>query len=152
MSGEYKIFMEQGGKIIVVLHPTCKITKAEILALLVECSFEEKDIFFMQSDMVKSEYNFDDQIVILPIDENIYENPDLELVARNCANGGATVVTVLGSGISYDGLHPIADKYGPQSNWSSEQLQSCIGTPLITTPKSSSGGEIQRGDKDPVKC
>lgn len=152
MSEDYKVFKQAGGKITIVLHPTCEITKEDILILLGKCGFKEKDIFFILSDDLNSEYEFNDQTIILPLDENVHDNPELEQTAMHCANGGGTLVTLLGTAVSYDGLHPIAEKYGTQCNWDAVELKAFVTSPLTTVPISSSGVEIQRGDKDPVKC
>lgn len=152
MSREYEVKKHSDGRVIVVLHAECQISREELLSLLVETGVDPEKVVFITPKDALSYTGIDDELVIIPLDSATCDTDELELAARHCGNSGAQVIAVFGSEFSYTGLHPIADKYGTQSGWSSSDLLSCIKGTDEENPEDRSGSEAIRPIVRQVDC
>lgn len=152
MADGYDVTAGKDGRIFVVLHPGCKIDKDEILALLRELGIDVTLVSFLHPDEVGECPDIGNAAVIIPIDEGTCDLPELDEAGRYCGQAGGRVVVLFGEAFPYEGLHPIAEKYGTQCGWSSDQLGSCISTDQVDSPRSASGSPVTRPGAGQVKC
>jgi hypothetical protein len=73
------------------------------------------------------------------------------VAGRHCGQAGGRVILVFGEAFSYEGLHPIADKFGTQCGWSAGLLGACVKSPK-SAPLSSKGAQVARPKTEQVKC
>jgi hypothetical protein len=141
------------GRVLVVLHPTCAITREAILALLAEMGVDGAAVIFLLPEEVAG-YCIDigDVPVVIPVDQASCEAPELDAAGRQCAQAGGRVIVLFGDDFAYEGLHPIAEKYGTQCGWSAPQLEDCANRPKSALPLSSGGTPIARPQPKQVEC
>lgn len=141
------------GRVLVILHPTCAITKEAIIALLAELGIDQAAVIFLLPDEV-AEYcaGIDDASVVIPIDQASCNVLELDAAGQQCAQAGGRVIVLFGDGFPYEGLHPIADKYGTQCGWSVDQLGDCIKGPKLASPHDSGGTDVAWSKPSQVKC
>jgi hypothetical protein len=151
MATDYEVILGNDGKVIVVLHPACKITRDDILALLGEMGIDSAKVSFVEPDGLAGCGELDGSPVIIPIDNGTCELPELEGVGRQCGTAGGRVIVLFGPDCSYDGLHPIADKYGTQCDWSADRLKGCISGG-VDAPRGADGTPADRPTPHEVKC
>ena len=141
------------GRVLVLLHPLCAITKEAILALLAELGIDPAIvIFLLPSEAAEQCTDIDDVPVIVPIDSACHDAPELVIAGRQFGQAGGCVVILSGDGFSYQGLHPVAEGYGTQCGWSAEALKSCIDGLGSAAPRDSDGRLIARSESIQVKC
>jgi hypothetical protein len=151
MSDDFEIRMGDGGRVLVVLHHACTVSREAILALLAELGIEESAVVFvLPEDAVK--HCADDVPVVIPIDQDSCDAPELETAGRQCGQAGGRIVVLFGDTFSHEGLHPIAEKYGAQCGWSAEQLKDCLNDPVAAQPRNSGGQPVSRPKSEQVKC
>lgn len=153
MADDFEIHKMKDGRVLVILHPTCAITKEAVLALLAELGIDEAAVIFLLPEEV-AEYctGIDDVPVVIPIDRASCDAPELDAAGRQCGQAGGRLIVLFGDGFAYEGLHPIAEKYGTQCGWSASQLEGCVNDPKPAAPRDSGGTVVTRPTSDQVKC
>ena len=152
MEDAYNVKTSADGQVIVILHANCQISNDQVLALLREAGVDvEKAVFLGPEDALSCD-DLDDSLVVIPLDAEVCDQPELEDAARHCSGAGGQVVGVFGPGFAYDSLHPIADKYGKQCGWSPNDFASCISKPESDTVLDGTGAELKRPEPKQVKC
>lgn len=147
----YEVLTGKNGRIVVVLYPTCTISKADIMALLAEGGLDLTIVEFVEPDNIADCGDLGGTSVIIPLDDAICDRPELESVGRLCGTAGARVVILFGSECSYDGLHPVADKYGTQCDWSADRLKGCVEG-KADAPRDPGGKLAERSEAREVIC
>jgi len=153
MADGFEIHEMKDGRVLVILHPTCAITKKAILALLAEMGIDEAAVIFLLPEEVAEHCSdIDDMPVVIPIDQASCDAPELDAAGRQCGQAGGRVIVLFGDGFSYEGLHPVAEKYGTQCGWSAGQLEDCVKDPESAAPRDSGGTVVTRPISNQVKC
>jgi len=152
MPDDYEIRRMEDGRVLVVLHPTCAISKEAILALLAELGINEAAVVVLLPEEVANCNGIEDVPVVIPIDQASCDAPELDAAGRQCGQAGGRVIILFGEAFSYEGLHPIADKYGTQCGWSAIQLDACLKSPDLAAASSSGGTVVTRPEPKQVKC
>jgi len=152
MADGFLLKKSKNGQVFVILHHDCKISKQEIMELLSNSGVSAELISFLTLEEADSVEKLDNVPIIIPLDITVCDLPELENAARSCGSAGGQVITVFGPNFSYDGLHPIAEKYGNQCGWASDDLATCISGNKSEKPKSSTGDDVGRGKKSQVDC
>ena len=88
----------------------------------------------------------------MPIDQACYDAPEIDAAGRQCGQAGGRVIVLFGEAFPYEGLHPVAEKYGTQCGWSSDQLDALIKNPDLTPPRGGDGTPVTRPKSEQVKC
>lgn len=152
MPNEFDLSTTADRQVIVILHADCQISQEAILSLLHEAGIDIEAVIFLGPDEASSCADLDDTPVVIPLDAAVCDQPDLEVAARYCSNAGGRVITIFGPEFSYDSLHPIAEKYGTQCDWSPGHLASHISESEADTPIDAKGSEVRRLLPNQVKC
>ena len=152
MPDDFEIRRTEGGRVLVILHPACTISKEAILELLAELGIDEAAVTFLLPEEAADCAGIDDMPVVIPIDQASCDAPDLDAASRQCGQAGGRVIILFGEAFPYEGLHPIAEKYGTQCGWSADQLDACMKNPDLTPPCISDGTPVVRPKSDQVKC
>lgn len=152
MAKEYEVKMHSDGRIIVILHEECNISREEILSLIREAGLDLQRVIFLTPEDALSCETLENASVIIPLDSETCNAADLESAAQHCVNAGARIIAVFGPGFSYTALHPIADKYGTQCGWSSSALSSRIVESNTDHPLDSTDSKLKRADSKQVIC
>lgn len=151
MSNDLKIRAAEDGRVVVIVHRSCAISKEAILALLAEAGIDVAAVVFLFPEDVANFEGLNEVPVLIPIDQASCNAPELDTAGRQCGQAGGRVVIVFGEGFSFAGLHPVAEKYGTQCGWSASQLNVCINSPDLA-PVSSGGSPVPRPKPEQVKC
>lgn len=153
MADDFEIFEDGRGSVLVMLHPDAAISREEIIKLLVQAGVDPDAIAFVEPNDV-DEADAEGRCVVIPIDRNVADAPELVEAARGCAQSASGVVVVFGAGFEHPGLHPIAAGYGTQCGWSPTELQPCLkqdeGSGLA--PTDSGGDAVDRPRPSQVNC
>jgi hypothetical protein len=152
MLDNFEIRRTEGGRVLVILHPACAISKQAILALLAELGVDEASVVFLLPEDVANCNGIDDVPVVIPIDQAICDAPELDAAGRQCGQAGGHVIILFGEAFAYEGLHPVAEKYGTQCGWSAAQLDACVKGADLAPPSSSGGTPLTRPESEQVKC
>lgn len=152
MPDDVEIRRTKDGRVFVVLHPVCTISKEAILALLAELNVDEKDVVFLLPEDVINCSAIDDMPMVIPIDQASCDAPELEAAGRLYGQTGGRVIVLFGDAFPYQGLHPVADKYGTQCGWSAVLLDACLKRTDVAPPTSSGGTPATRPEPKQVKC
>lgn len=152
MPNDFEIRKTEDGRVLVILHPACAISKEAILALLAELDVDEATVVFLQPQEVANCTGIDDVPVVIPIDQATCDAPELDAAGRQCGQAGGHVIILFGEAFLYEGLHPVAEKYGTQCGWSAAQLHACVKGPDLPPPCSSGGTPVTRPKSNQVKC
>lgn len=140
------------GRILVILHPDCTITREAILALFAELGISATAVVFLPPEEVDQHcVNLDDVPVVIPVDPVICDASELDVAGRQCGQGGGRVIVLIGEEFPYQGLHPIAKKYGTQCGWSADGLGDCIKS-SESVARDARGAEVTRPTANQVKC
>ncbi|HEX8578255.1 MAG TPA: hypothetical protein VF655_01510 [Allosphingosinicella sp.] len=139
--------MADDGCAVVLLHAGCKIGREEILALLEEAGFDPSKVIFLEAAEKPDCSDLGAAPVIIPVDDESGDLPELDYAGR-CSGH---VVVLLGPDCSFEGLHPLAQKYGTQCGWSADQLRACVSS-TAEPPQDASGAALQWDDPKPVIC
>jgi hypothetical protein len=151
MANDYTVIKAADGNVVVVLHRECKISRDEILALLRELGFDTASVTFLEPGEVEDCKHLSGTPVIIPVDGATCDLPELAEAGRQCGTAGGRVIVLCGPDFSYDGLHPIAEKYGTQCGWSPDQLKVRVAG-QTNEPCSPSGGGKKRTGTSQVDC
>ena len=151
MATGYEVLEGKCGRVLVVLHRNCRITKAEILALLTEAGVDPATVTFVEPEGIAKCGDLSDATAIIPLDDAVCDEPELESVGRHCGTAGAEVVVLFGPDCNYKGLHPIAAGYGTQCDWSAERLKGCVAGEG-DAPRDPAGKLTERPAPREVKC
>lgn len=153
MAYGFEIREMKDGRVLVILHPACAITKEAILALLAEMGIDEAAvIFLLPEEVVEHCTDMGDVPVVIPVDQASCDAPELDAAGRQCGQAGGRVIVLFGDDFAYGGLHPIAEKYGTQCGWSAGQLKDCAKDPKSAAPRASGGTIVNRPTSNQVKC
>lgn len=148
---DYDIVMGLGGRVFVLLHRGCKIAQDKILALLQELGVDASQVTFVEPDQLSDNASLEQACLIIPIDQEPCDLPEVDNAGRTCGQAGGRVVVLFGPDYSHDGLHPIAEKYGTQCGWSADQLKDCI-IGGADAPRTASGAPAKRSRVGQVNC
>jgi hypothetical protein len=151
MTNGYTVSKGADGALIVVLHPKCKISRDEILALLRGLGFDTSKVAFIEPDQAEQCEGLEGTPVIIPIDETTCRLPELDQAGRHCGQAGGRVIVLFGPDYSHEGLHSIADKYGTQCGWSADQLSVRISG-QTDQPCTPTGTSKKRTNAKQVNC
>jgi hypothetical protein len=152
MSDDFEIRKTEDGRVLVILHPACAISKEAILALLAELGVDEAAVVFLLPEEAASCKGIEDVPVLIPIDQASCDAPELDAAGRQCGQAGGRVIILFGDAFPYGGLHPVAEKYGAQCGWSADQLGACVKSRDLAPALSSSGTPVIRPKPAQVKC
>lgn len=152
MPDDFEICRTEDGRVFVILHPSCAISKEAILALLAELGVDEATVVFLLPEDIANCSGIDDVPVVIPIDEASCDAPELDAASRQCGQAGGRVIILFGEAFPYEGLHPVAEKYGTQCGWSAAQLDACLKGPDLAPPSSSGGTPVTWPKPEQVKC
>jgi hypothetical protein len=153
MASSFEIRGNKNGRVLVILHPACTITRKAILALLAEMGIDQASVIFLLPEEVEEHCSdIGDVPVVIPVDQASCDAPELDTAGRRCGQGGGRVIVLFGDGFSYPGLHPIAEKYGNQCAWSARRLEQCVKDPRSAMPRTSGGTIVNRPTSKQVKC
>jgi hypothetical protein len=109
-------------------------------------------VVFLLPEEVANCDGIDDVPVVIPIDQASYDAPELDAAGRQCGQAGGRIIILFGEAFPYEGLHPVAEKYGTQCGWSAGQLDACVKSPDLAPPRSSGGTPVTRPKSEQVKC
>jgi hypothetical protein len=140
------------GRIFVVLHSDCKISREQILDLLIGMGADPALIVFVDPEEFCAIAELQDAPVIFPLDEVCCDAAELDEAARHCGQAGGSVIAVFGEGFPYKGLHPIAEKYGTQCGWSAEALKKKVAGDDSDGPIDGTGDKPSRPTAGQVNC
>ena len=151
MSSAFETVTLKDGRVLVILHPACGISKEDILALLVELGVNPDLVTFLQPQETV-DFDLDAVPVVIPLDQASCDAPEVEEAGRRSAQAGGRVIVLIGPGFPYTDLHPLAEKYGAQCGWSAAQLGPCMSDAEPPAPRSHDGTPIARPEAGQVKC
>jgi hypothetical protein len=140
------------GRVFVVLHPGCAVSQEEILDLLAQAGVDPSNVTFVSPEETAELSDLGDASVVIPLNADSCEAPELEVAGRHCGQAGGSVIVVIEKGFAYPELHPIAEKYGTQSSWSADDLGRCISGGTAATPNDSEGKPLRRSGAKQVNC
>src|ERR1700689_5144025 len=106
MPNDFKIRTMEDGRVLVILHPSCAISKAAILALLAEVGVNEATVVFLLPEDAANCQGLDEVPVLIPIDQACCDAPELDAAGRQCGQAGGRVIIVFGEAFPFSGLHP----------------------------------------------
>jgi hypothetical protein len=152
MPDDFQIRRTEDGRVLVILHPTCGISKEAILALLAELGFDESSVAFLLLQDIANYEGMNDTPVLIPVDEASCDAPEIDIAGRQCGQAGGRVIILFGEAFPYEGLHPVAVKYGTQCGWSASQVDACVNGTKLAPPVSSGGTPIVRPKSQQVEC
>lgn len=151
MATEADLPDEQDNKVIVLLHPNCSVTTDDLLALLSASGIDPAPVTIVEPADVGECGDIDCTPVIIPLDDGICNDPELETVARQCGAAGGRVTVLFSPDCTFQGLHPIADKYGTQCDWSAVRLKTCISGD-VEIPHDATATPTAWSEASEVKC
>jgi hypothetical protein len=147
MTNDYSVTKGPGDQLYVLLHRGCKVARAEILALLQEAGFDPSQIIFLDAAEDVDCDALGGVPLIIPVDDESGDLPELDHAGR-CSG---RVVVLLGPGCSFEGLHPLARKYGTQCGWSADRVKRCVSNDA-ETPQNAAGAAVHWDKPKPVIC
>lgn len=153
MADDFEVYEDGRGGVLVILHPDAAISREDVIELLVASGVNREAIAFVEPRDV-GDAEVDDRCVVIPIDANVANDPELAEAARLCAQSSSGVVVVLGQDFDHPALHPIADGYGTQCGWSPAELRPCLEQDegSVPPPRDSAGGAVDRPRPSQVNC
>lgn len=151
MATEGDFLNERNVRVIVLLHPSCSVTRDELLALLSEMGIDSAQVTIIEPADIGECGDIDGTPVIIPLDDGNCSAPELEAVARQCGAAGGRVTVLFSPDCAFEGLHPIADKYGSQCDWSAVRLKGCISGD-DDNPRGATGAPTTWSEASEVKC
>lgn len=153
MKGDYSIVKVNAKRILVIIHPICSITRAQLDQILVESGVDLSCVEYITVENVDALPVLPDGTpVIFPVDQNLIDDEELQRAAMACANIKGHVISIYGPDVSFDNLSKIGDNYGQQIMWNSKPLNRCLVNPGKTTPTDSFGNERNRSRAEQVGC
>ena len=152
MAGDFEVSKGKDGRIFVVFHPGCKIDRDRILELLSEAGIDPALVVFIGPEEICEISELNGVPVVFPLDEGICDATELDEAARHCGQAGGSVIAVFGEGFAYDGLHPIAEKYGTQCGWSAETIKKKVAGDDSEGPTDGTGSKLKRPSAGQVNC
>lgn len=152
MSDANEVVVAEKNRVVVLTSPGSTPADDEIVALLTACDVDPEAVTFVDPCETENLEDLEGVPVIVAIDQNTCDAPELEQGARSCAQAGGSVIVVFGDGFQFDGLHPIAADYGTQCGWSPEQLGPRLKADPDCAPLTPSGDPVDRSAARPVKC
>lgn len=152
MAEGFEALETQDGRVVVVLHPGCTATREEILDLLEQSGVDRSNVTFVSPEEACELSDLEAATIIIPLNAESYDAPELENAGRHCGQAGGTVVVIIEGGFGYPGLHPIAEKYGTQCSWSADDLERCISSEGAAEPSDSEGRPVSRSGGKQVNC
>ena len=152
MAEGYEAVQAHDGRVFVILHPGYAVSREEILDLLEEAGVSRPNVTFVTPEEACELSDLGSVSVIIPLNAESCNAPELEDAGRHCGQAGGSVVVVIEKGFGYPELHTIAEKYGTQSSWSAEDLGRCISDGSAATPNDSDGKPLSRSGAKQVNC
>jgi len=153
MKGNYDIVRVDAERILVIIHPNCQITHAEIEKLLVLAGINLDCVEFIPIGEVDTLEKLEEGTpIIIPVDQGLVDDSSIQESAMVCANIKGQVISIFGPGVSFEGLTNVADNYGTQISWNPQTLNICIVSPDKASPTDSSGKKKKRTKAGQVNC
>ena len=152
MAEGFEALETQDGRVVVVIHPGCTASQEEILDLLEQAGIDRSNVTFVGPEEVLEWSGLEAATIIIPLNAESCDAPELENAGRHCGQAGGNVVVIIEGSFGYPGLHPIAEKYGTQCSWSADDLKRCISTEGPTEPSDSEGRPVSRSGGKQVNC
>lgn len=152
MSTDYTIIPVQAGRVLVIIHKKCKISHEETVQLLIESGIDPDKIEFVEFDDLGRLADLDGAPCIIPVDENVIEDQDVQKIAAKCVNSGGAAIVVFGGGVTYSDTHPTTDNYGTQCGWDCGTLNQTLISPLGTQPTGTDKQPTKRTKPKQVAC
>ncbi len=152
MAEDFGIVEGANGRIFVILDPTCGVEKSRILELLSEMGVDPSAVIFMDPSEACELTDLQDDTILIPLNEETCNAVELDDAARHCGQAGGGVVVVFAAGFPYEGLHPIAEKYGTQCGWSADELNTIIDGEAADSPTDGTGSRRKRPSAEQVTC
>jgi len=152
MSKSFETLETRDGRIFVILHAACTASRDEILNLLGIAGIARDKVTFLEPEDVRELSEFDDATVLIPLNDQTCDVPELEDLGRQCGQAGGRVIVILEEGFTYSELHPIAEKYGTQCSWSGEDLEQCVSSKDPNGASDSEGKPVPRSGVKQVNC
>lgn len=139
-------------RVVVILHPICKISREEIIKLLEAAGVDVSIVEFIEPGLIENCEELSGVPIIIPVDDENLDDKTLEQAAGFCATIGGGIIVLCGDEVDDTKLHPIARMYGTQIGWSPENMSGCLTNPKQANPKDSTGETIVRPKSNPVRC
>ncbi|MGV1683745.1 hypothetical protein [Sphingopyxis sp. NJF-3] len=152
MNKSFETLEAGDGRIFVILHVSCTASRDDILKLLEVAGIERDKVTFLETDDARDFTELDDAVVLIPINGETCDVPELEDVGRQCGQAGGRVVVIFEEGFAFSDLHPIAEKYGTQCSWSGEDLGQCVSGKDPERASDSEGNPVPRSGVKQVNC
>lgn len=150
MATEYQLRIDNG-QVVVVLDQHCQISRDELLALLAEAGINPDDVIFVEPDALAELGDLAGVPVIIPVDDDTCELPQIETAGRQGGTSGGRVVVLFGPDCQFEGLHPVAANYGTQCHWSPEAVRGCVSGDA-DQPRDATGKPAEWAGAQEVKC
>jgi hypothetical protein len=152
MADGVDIRIDRRGRVVVVLHERCPIARDRILVLLAEAGVDVAEVMFLTPEEACLRDDLEDAAIVIPVSADVCDAPELEAAGSACGAQGGRVVVVFDNGFAYEGLHPIADRYGTQCGWSPDALRERLSPEADDAPSDGTGRPVRRPRGSQVKC
>lgn len=140
-------------KILVIFNQKdCNVSDEELEELIDQLEAEIDKPTIITDEQQLDEVMSSDCTLIVIVDHTNCESDDLDRLVMRFASNGSNVILVFAKNFEYEGLHPIAEKYGTQCGWSSSELSEKIDDPISSEPTDSSTAAAKRKDASQVSC
>lgn len=139
-------------KVVVFVRRGCSVNEAEIKKLLSDAGLDQEDFVIEHDDSHITELDPIGLTLVVMIDKHVCDDEELEAITRKLSSAGSTVIAVFADDFEYQGMHPIAEKYGTQCAWSPTELAEKISATTQSTPTDTTGSRVRRADAKQVDC
>ena len=137
---------------VIVVREGCAVSEEHVQKLLSDAGLDLADFAIEDDDSCLTELDPTDLPVVVVIDETVCDDEELEVIARRFASAGASIIAVFARQFEYEGMHPIAEKYGTQCAWSPMELAEKIKNPQQSAPTDTTGSHVERARAKQVNC
>lgn len=139
-------------KVAVFVRSGCSVNEADIKRLLSDAGLDQEDFVIEHDDSHITELDPIGLTLLVVIDEHVCDDKELEAITRKFSSASSTVIAVFADDFEYQGMHPIAEKYGTQCAWSPTELAEKINAPTQSPPTDTTGSRVRRADAKQVDC
>jgi len=152
MGKGFETLMVGNGRVIVILHVGCTVSKDDILNLLNAVGIDPEMVTFVEPKVPINLGVIGESTVLIPVNEETCDSLELDNAGLQCGQAGHQVIVILEPGFAFSGLHPIAEKYGTQCGWSADGLRTCLSKTEHDEPTNSGGTRVPRASAKQVDC
>lgn len=139
-------------KVVIFVHEDSEVADEEVMQLLDQLEIQIENPVIVNNEEQLADAMSPESILIVIIDHVTCESEDIDGMVMRVASNSADVILVFANNFEYEGLHPIAEKYGTQCGWSPIELSEKIGDPVSSIPTDSSAAAATRKDPKQVSC